>query len=156
MQGWVMGQSSLLGHREQWVPAGSPRGLQLCSGRNRPGLPRAPSEGAHGAGESQGPSTSTAPTRAFHVLWPPFCLISNGYFYSLQFSVNSPCGGGGGWGSRRNGRGSRIPQEAGVAGEPLCPSKDGLPPTKASLSSARSPSINGQCKTTRVTRPHCL
>lgn len=95
MQGWVMGQSSLLGHREQWVPAGSPRGLQLCSGRNRPGLPRAPSEGAHGAGESQGPSTSTAPTRAFHVLWPPFCLISNGYFYSLQFSVNSPCGGGG-------------------------------------------------------------
>ena len=37
-------------------------------------------------------------------------------------------GGGGEWGSRGNGRGLRNPQEAGVAGEPLCPSKGGLPP----------------------------
>ena len=155
-----MGQSSPLGHREQWVPAGSPRGLQPCSGRNRPGLPRAPSEGAHGAGESQGPSTSTTPAQAFHVLWPPFCLISNSYFYSRQFSVNSPCvcvGGGRGMGQQGEWEGLEEPTGSGGGRGAAVPLKGRAAPTpRASLSSARSPSINGQCKTTRVTRPHCF
>ena len=118
VQGWVMGQSSPLRPRGQRGPVGRPRGPQL---------PRAPPEGAHGAGESQGPSTSTAPAPAFHVLWPSFCLISNSYFYSLQFSVNSPRGGDGAVGGVGGARGA--PGQQGWQGSHYAPRRVGCCPS---------------------------
>lgn len=76
------------------------------------------------------------------------------FLFPAVFSQQSLLGG---WDSRRSKRSWRSPQAAGVAGEPLYPSKGRLPRfLQASLPSARSPSLNGKCKTTIVTGPHSV
>lgn len=42
---------------------------------------------------SPGSLTSTSPAgRAFHVLWPPICLVSNSYFYPRSFQSTALLG----------------------------------------------------------------
>lgn len=88
---YSLGQSSPPRPWGQWVPGCIPRGPQLCGGRNRPGLPTVPLEGVHGAGESQGLSASTTPAPGLSCTLAPILPRQHSYFYSLQFSVNSPC-----------------------------------------------------------------
>lgn len=160
---YSLGQSSPPRPWGQWVPGCIPRGPQLCSGRNRPGLPTAPLEGARGAGESQGLSASATPAPGLSCALAPILPHQHSYFYSLQFSVNSPCvcvaGGAAGHGTARGVGGARGAHWAvGMAGEPWCPSMGRLP-----LAARRPPCplLGGlaeifSAKPTRVTRPHSV
>ena len=83
----------------------------------RQGQARAPLEGAYRAGD---PPPLPLP-QAFHVLWPPVCLISNSYFYSLRFSVNSSWVEGGvgtgGMGQQEEQEGLQEPRALPMAGQ---------------------------------------
>lgn len=151
---YSLGQSSPPRPWGQWVPGCIPRGPQLCGGRNRPGLPTAPLEGVHGAGESQGLSASTTPAPGLSCTLAPILPRQHSYFYSLQFSVNSPCvcvwrEGGRAWDSQRSGWGSRSPLGSGDGRGAVVPLKGQAAPCplQASLPSAGRPSRNAQCKT---------
>lgn len=131
------------------APLGVPNSAVAGTGLD---TPTAPLEGAHGAGESQGLSISATPAPGLSCALAPILPRQHSYFYSLQFSVGSPCvcvaGGGGGRerDGQRSGRGWRSPLGNGSgrgASVPLQGQAAPGPP-QASLPSAGRPSRNAQ------------
>lgn len=101
--------------------------------------------------------------QAFHVLWPPFCLVSTAIFIPCSFQSTAlvcVCGGrAAGHGTARGVGGAQGAHWAvGMAGEPWCPSKGRLPPAPCR---PPCPLLGGlaemhSAKPTRVTRPRSV
>lgn len=143
------------------APLGVPNSAVAGTGLD---TPTAPLEGAHGAGESQGLSISATPAPGLSCALAPILPRQHSYFYSLQFSVGSPCvcvagGGGAGNGTARGvGRAGGAHWATGVAEGPQCPSKGRLPPAprRPPCPLPGGPAEMHSAKAARVTRPHSV
>lgn len=161
---YSLGQSSPPRPWGQWVPGGTPGVPNAAVAGTGPDTPTAPLEGAHGAGESQGLSTSATPAPGLSCALAPILPRQHSYFYSLQFSVGSPCvcvagGGGAGNGTARGVGGAGGAHWAtGVAEGPQCPSKGRLPPAprRPPCPLPGGPAEMHSAKAARVTRPHSV
>lgn len=129
------------------------QGSPLYISRDRPWYTGAPLGGVclWGWGNPRFPLPPPPLPQAFHVLWPPFCLVSNSYFYSRRFSVNSHHWG---MGQQEEQEGLKEQTEGWQGAVPL--DRQAAPSPQALLPSARSPSINAKDRTTMVTRPHSV